>query len=247
MISRLFSSRLSLLSVSAILGLALAAAGCGKRDAETTASVPPKSDLKLDTPDQRVSYGVGYNMGANIVRQGGLEADHEALLAGLRDGLSGAKPRLEEEDLRAAFAVVQERATAAAAKQGEANLTTANSFLEKNRTKPGVTVTTSGLQYEVLRRGSGGPKPKATDKVEVHYHGTLIDGTVFDSSVERGQTIEFPVNGVIPGWIEALQLMSVGDKWRLTIPPGLAYGPRAQGKIPPNSALVFEVELIAIK
>jgi FKBP-type peptidyl-prolyl cis-trans isomerase FklB len=246
MTSRSFSSHVSALSAATLVGAALLLSGCGKRTNETAATPAPKSQSKLETADERVSYGVGYNMGSNMVRQPGLQVDRDALIAGLQDGLSNAKPQVEENDIRAAFSMVQERATAASAKEGEANRAAASAHLEKNRTKPGVTVTSSGLQYEVLKSGNG-PKPKPTDRVEVHYHGTLLDGTVFDSSVQRGQTVEFPVTGVIPGWIEALQLMSVGDKWRLTIPPDLAYGPRATGKIPPNSALVFEVELIAIK
>jgi FKBP-type peptidyl-prolyl cis-trans isomerase len=123
-----------------------------------------------------------------------------------------------------------------------------NDYLAKNKTRAGVKVTASGLQYEVLKSGVGlGKKPKATDKVQVHYHGTLIDGTVFDSSVDRKEPVEFPVTGVIPGWVEALQLMSVGDKWKLTIPSNLAYGPRGRPGIPPNAVLIFEVELLAIK
>ena len=160
--------------------------------------------------------------------------------------MNKADSRVAEKDVQAAFGQLQERANAAQAKAGETNLASAQQFLAQNKTRAGVKETASGLQYEVLRSGSG-PKPKQSDTVEVHYHGTLTDGTVFDSSVERGESISFPVNGVIPGWVEALQLMSVGDKWKLTIPPGLAYGPRAAGKIPPNSALIFEVELIAIK
>jgi FKBP-type peptidyl-prolyl cis-trans isomerase len=119
-------------------------------------------------------------------------------------------------------------------------------FLEKNKTRAGVKVTASGLQYEILVTGKG-PKAKSTDTVVVRYHGTLVDGTVFDSSVERGDTAEFAVTGVIQGWVEALQLMAAGDKWKLYIPAGLGYGPRAAGKIPANSTLVFEVELVSIK
>ncbi len=135
---------------------------------------------------------------------------------------------------------------AAMAAEGERQLAAGNAFLAQNKTRPGVKATASGLQYVVLVQGLG-PKPKATDRVKVHYHGTLIDGTVFDSSVQRGQPIEFAVNGVIQGWTEALQLMPVGSKWKLTIPPGLGYGARANGKIPPNSVLLFEVELLGIK
>ena len=203
------------------------------------------SEFSLDTADQRVSYGIAMNMGANIARQGGVEIDLAAFVVGLQDGLSGAKSRVAEADLRAAFETAQERAeaiaAAAASKQAEAG----NKFLADNKTRAGVVTTESGLQYEVLVEGKGA-KPNPDQSVEVHYHGTLIDGTVFDSSVQRGETISFPVTGVIPGWVEALQLMPVGSKWKLTIPSDLAYGNRAQGAIPAGSVLVFEVELISI-
>ena len=122
-----------------------------------------------------------------------------------------------------------------------------HAVLEKNKAKPGVKVTASGLQYEVLKSGSGGPKPTTTNTVKVHYHGTHIDGKVFDSSVERNEPVEFPVTGVIQGWVEALQLMSVGDKWRLTLPADIAYGEHGKGDIPPHSVLLFDVELLEIK
>ncbi len=203
------------------------------------------SEYPLDTVEQRVSYGVALNMGANLARQG-LEIDLGAFVVGLQDGLAGFPPRVPEATLRAAFETAQERLEAVAAdraaKQAEAGL----AYLEKNKARPGVVVTPSGLQYEVLRAGAGA-QPTAAQSVEVHYHGTLIDGTVFDSSVQRGQPISFPVTGVIPGWVEALQLMQVGAKWRLFIPANLAYGDRGQGPIPPASTLVFEVELIGIK
>ena len=204
------------------------------------------SDYSLVTVDQRVSYGIAMNMGANIARQGGIEIDLGAFIIGLQDGLANLKPRVSEADLRSAFQTAQERVEAiaaeASAKQGQAGRT----FLAQNKTRAGVIVTESGLQYEVLRAGSGA-KPDSDQTVEVHYHGTLVDGTVFDSSVQRGQTISFPVTGVIPGWVEALQLMQVGAKWKLFIPSELGYGNQGQGPIPPASVLIFEVELIGIK
>jgi FKBP-type peptidyl-prolyl cis-trans isomerase FklB len=204
------------------------------------------SEYSLDTADQRVSYGIAMNMGANIARQGGVEIDLAAFVVGLQDGLSGAKSRVAEADLRAAFETAQERAeaiaAAGAAKQAEAG----NQFLADNQARKGVVTTASGLQYEVLTEGNGA-KPTKDQSVEVHYHGTLIDGTVFDSSVQRGETISFPVTGVIPGWVEALQLMPIGSKWKLFIPSELGYGNRAQGAIPAGSVLVFEVELISVK
>ncbi len=200
----------------------------------------------FETIDQRVSYGIAMNMGANIARQGGVEIDLSAFIIGLQDGLAGAKPRVSESDLQSAFKSAQARIEAAtsagAAKQAEAG----QKFLTDNQARAGVVTTKSGLQYEVLREGQGA-KPTSDQSVEVHYHGTLIDGTVFDSSVARGETISFPVTGVIQGWVEALQLMSVGSKWKLFIPAELGYGNRAQGAIPAGSVLVFEVELIAIE
>lgn len=204
------------------------------------------SELSLETNDQRVSYGIAMNMGANITRQGGVEIDTTAFLAGLKDGLAGAKPQVSEEDLKAAFASAQEKVEAAAA-EGSAEQTKAGQeFLEKNKARDGVVVTESGLQYEIMTAGDGA-KPTAEQTVEVHYHGTLVDGTVFDSSVSRGETISFPVKGVIPGWVEGLQLMSVGSKWKLFIPADLGYGNSPQGPIPAGSTLIFEVELISIK
>lgn len=223
------------------LGIGLLA-GCGGGEVRNTSDGAPT----LETADQQASYGIGQNVGRGIARQGGIDLDHPAFAAGLRDGFEGRTSRIDEDVIAAAFDTLEARLQGAAETDAEANLAAAAIFLESNRSRPGITTTASGLQYEVLQSGDG-PKPTRTDRVEVHYHGTLVDGTVFDSSVARGQTIEFPVTGVIQGWIEALQLMSVGDKWRLHIPPALGYGPRAAGLIPPNSALIFEVELIAIK
>jgi FKBP-type peptidyl-prolyl cis-trans isomerase len=207
--------------------------------------VASSSEPSLDTVEQRVSYGLALQMGANLARQG-LVVDLPAFLAGLQDGQAGKAARLPEAELRAAFKAAEEKARRAgvgkAAQQAEA----AKIFLEANKAKPGVVVTPSGLQYEVLHAGQG-PKPTRDQTVEVHYHGTLTDGTVFDSSVERGETITFPVTGVIPGWVEALQLMQVGAKWRLVIPSDLAYGPEGSDPIPPGATLIFDVELIGIE
>lgn len=204
------------------------------------------TELSLKTADQRVSYGIALNMGGNIARQGGVEIDIIAFVAGLQDGLSGSKPRVSEDDLKAAFASAQEKVESAAAEGSAVQAKAGQAFLKENRSRKGVVVTDSGLQYEVLRAAEGA-KPNSEQTVEVHYHGTLVDGTVFDSSVKRGETISFPVTGVIPGWVEALQLMTVGSKWKLFIPAELGYGNRAQGPIPAGSVLIFEVELISIK
>jgi len=206
---------------------------------------PDNSAAKIETADQRVSYGIGHNIGSGLARDKVVQVDLAALRAGLEDGLAGAQLRVAEADLDAAFSAVQQRATAASAAAAEKQLAAGAEYLQQNRARPGVTVTASGLQYEVLKSGTGA-KPTASDRVRVHYHGTLTNGQVFDSSVERGEPIEFSVTGVIQGWIEALQLMAVGDKWKLTIPSELAYGARAAGDIPPNSVLVFEVELLDV-
>jgi FKBP-type peptidyl-prolyl cis-trans isomerase len=221
---------------------ALALAACGKQSATTAAG----QASAIQTVDQKVSYGIGYNMGSGLTREGALTVDQAALMVGLKDGIEGSKPRLAEADIQAAFATVQQKASALASASGEKQQTAGKEYLAKNKARPGVTETATGLQYEVLVKGNG-PKPKSSDTVKVHYHGTLVDGTVFDSSVQRGQPIEFAVTGVITGWTEALQLMPMGSKWKLTIPPALGYGSRANGKIPANAVLVFEVELLGIK
>jgi FKBP-type peptidyl-prolyl cis-trans isomerase FklB len=203
-------------------------------------------ELTLETADQRVSYGIALNMGGNIARQGGVDIDIIAFVAGLQDGLGGAEPRVSEDDLKAAFASAQAKVEAAAAEGSAEQSKAGQTFLAENQKRESVVVTDSGLQYEVMTAGDGA-KPTSEQTVEVHYHGTLVDGTVFDSSVKRGETISFPVTGVIPGWVEALQLMTVGSKWKLFIPADLAYGNRAQGPIPAGSVLIFEVELISIK
>ena len=208
-------------------------------------AVAKSSEPSLDTVEQRVSYGIALQMGANLARQG-LVVDVPAFLAGLQDGQAGKPARLPEAELRAAFKAMEEKTKQAGAGRATQQAGAAKAFLEANKAKPGVITTPSGLQYEVLRAGKGA-KPKSDQTVEVHYHGTLTDGTVFDSSVERGETITFPVTGVIPGWIEALQLMSVGAKWRLVIPSDLAYGPEGSDPIPPGATLIFEVELIGIE
>ena len=241
------------LSCASLALLTFMLAACGK-DTKTTAKSPTAASTAkagasvpgFETEEQRVSYGIGFNLGANLSKQNDFAVDRNAIKTGLEDGLAAAKPRISEADIKAAFAAVQERAVAANAAAGEKNIAIGAAFLAKNKARAGVSTTADGLQYEVLVKGKG-PKPKPTDTVEVHYHGTLIDGTVFDSSVERGETATFAVGGVIKGWVEALPMMSVGDKWKLYIPADLGYGPRATGKIPANSVLIFEVQLISIK
>ncbi len=190
-----------------------------------------------------VSYALGVILSGNLKSQGFDQVNAEELAKGFQESISGTATL----DAAAANAILQsfmqqkqELAGAEARKDGE-------EFLAKNAERPEVTVTDSGLQYEVLQEGSGA-SPTATETVEVHYHGTLIDGTVFDSSVDRGETIEFPLNRVIPGWTEGVQLMKEGAKYRFFIPFNLAYGPRGSApKIPPYAALIFDVELFKVK
>ncbi|MCQ2235726.1 MAG: FKBP-type peptidyl-prolyl cis-trans isomerase [Bacteroidales bacterium] len=193
---------------------------------------------------KNISYAIGMNIGANLLQSGAKGLDYAEVAAGLQAVLEGKQPRIENKEagmlLNKFFTELEEKAAAAAKEEGE-------SFLAANATREGVVTLPSGLQYEVMTQGNG-PKPKATDTVLCHYHGTLVNGTVFDSSVRRGQPAAFPVNGVIAGWVEALQLMPVGSKWKLFIPYNLAYGTRGAGEsIPPYAALIFEVELLEIK
>lgn len=216
---------------------ALLLVGCGQ-----------EKEVKLENHIDQASYGVGLNIGKSLAADK-VELNVEAISAGIADALSEAEPRLDEETIQAAFQKVREEQQRIQQALNDEAKKAGEDFLADNGKREGVTTLDSGLQYEVVSAGNGeGAKPAATDVVSVHYHGTLSDGTVFDSSVERGTPAEFPVNRVIPGWTEALQLMSVGDKWKLYIPSELAYGPQSPSpKIPANSALVFEVELLDVK
>jgi FKBP-type peptidyl-prolyl cis-trans isomerase len=239
------------LSIAALAAAVVLLAACSKEAAKapsaTAATTKPAAAVAgLESDEQRVSYGIGYNFGMNIAKQTDFNLDQKALKTGFDDGLSKANTRISEADIKAAIAVVQQKIMAANAAAGEKNLAAAASFLAKNKARAGVITTASGLQYEVLAHGKG-PKAKASDTVEVDYKGTLMDGTEFDSSVAHGGPATFKVGGVIKGWVEALQLMSVGDKFKLYIPTDLGYGPQANGKIPANSLLIFEVQLNAIK
>lgn len=203
------------------------------------------SQLDLSTDEARVSYGIGLQLGGQLRDNPPPGASLEAVLAGLADAYNGAENRVPAEVLNASFQVIRERMQAEAAAKAEQAAQAGRDYLSENAQREGVTVLASGLQYEVLVSGDGA-KPSVEDHVRTHYHGTLIDGTVFDSSYERGQPAEFPVGGVIAGWVEALQLMNAGSKWRLHVPSELAYGGQAVGSIPPHSVLVFDVELLDI-
>lgn len=249
-------SSLSTLVLSSSLLLGLVACNKAEPTKEmsepTPATEPTTSSEKvydsgpeLETLDQKVSYGIGRNIGGELSRDANLEVDINALIAGLRSAASGEEGALNDQELQAAFAEIRTRAEEASRAVILAEQAKAVEYLEANQARDGVSVTDTGLQYEVLTAGDG-PKPQPTDRVSVHYHGTLIDGTVFDSSVERGSPAQFGVTQVIPGWVEGLQLMPVGSKWKLHIPPALGYGDRGQGSIPGGAALVFEVELLEI-
>lgn len=204
------------------------------------------SNIILETVEQKASYGIGLQMGQQLAESGLQDLNVDAIAKGITTALAGNMPEIEIDqinnalrDLHAKAEQIQQERAKLAAGEGEA-------FLLENAKRDDVFVTESGLQYEIITKGTGAI-PSSDKQVRVHYHGTLIDGTVFDSSVDRNQPAEFPVSGVIKGWIEALQLMPVGSKWKLSIPQDLAYGERGAGaSIPPYSALVFEVELLDI-
>ena len=191
----------------------------------------------------KFSYGLGMGIGQNLLSMGVQDMNVEDFVKGLKDVLTGAKPEMSHSE---AQTVVNEHFRKLAEEAYTQNKAGGEAFLAENAKKEGVTVLPSGLQYEVITAGNG-KKPSATDRVQCHYEGTLIDGTIFDSSIKRGEPAVFGVNQVIKGWVEALQLMQEGAKWRLYIPYDMAYGEHGAGEmIPPYSALIFDVELIKV-
>src|SRR5580698_5386763 len=205
--------------------------------------------LTLKTQKDKASYAIGLNIGKSMHKDS-VDVDTAILLRGLKDGLAGTKPLLTDDEARTTMVALQadlrKKQEEKMLVQGEANKKEGDAFLAENKTKDGVVTLPSGLQYKILKEGTG-PKPAATDTVVCNYKGTLLDNTEFDSSYKRGQPATFPVGGVIKGWTEALQLMPVGSKWQLFIPSDLAYGPQTKGPIGPNSTLIFEVELVSIQ
>jgi len=204
------------------------------------------SENKFESIEARVSYGVGRQLGDQLRNNPFKDFDVTAVQAGLADAIANVASQVDEEKLNEAFAVISKKLQEQEQEAAKELSAEGEAFLLENAKRDEVTVTESGLQYEVLATGDG-EKPTAQSTVRTHYHGTFISGDVFDSSVDRGQPAEFPVGGVIPGWTEALQLMTEGSKWRLYVPFNLAYGERgSQGAIPPYSTLIFDVELLAI-
>lgn len=209
-----------------------------------------QAQVDLESEEARLGYALGMQVGQSIKRLG-TEVDLDALAQAIRDTMNDQEPQLSAEESREVLMSlrqqVQQQQQAVQAEAAGDNMAASQAFLEENQAKEGVETTESGLQYKVVEQGEG-PMPGAEDVVTVHYRGTLIDGTQFDSSYDRGEPATFPVGGVIPGWTEALQMMSVGSKYELYIPPGLAYGEQGAGdRIGPNEALIFEVELLEIQ
>jgi FKBP-type peptidyl-prolyl cis-trans isomerase FklB len=210
---------------------------------QNKAKAKPAAAPALKTRMDSVSYAIGQDIGNSLKTQGLDNVNTTLLLKAIQDATKNQKPLLTKEQCDMSISTYLQQLKA---EKSSKNKIVGEQFLAANKTKPGVITLPSGLQYQVIKEGTG-PKPTAADKVKTHYHGMLIDGTVFDSSVERGEPVTFPVGGVIKGWTEALQLMPVGSKWKLFIPADLAYGDRQAGpKIGPGSTLVFEVELLEI-
>lgn len=203
--------------------------------------------VKLDTSVDKASYGAGYQFAKSFTNSP-LQPSVEALVLGIRDAVAGKPPRLSNDELDSAFKELSEEMQKKAEEESIKNEQLGKAFLDKNKKAEGVKTTASGLQYKVIKAApKSAKKPKATDNVTVHYRGTLIDGSEFDSSYTRGEPANFGVGQVIKGWTEALQLMGEGAKWKLYIPSELAYGKEGRPNIPPSSVLVFDVELLNIK
>jgi FKBP-type peptidyl-prolyl cis-trans isomerase len=234
------------ISIAALLVLLISV---GLYAEQKAAQTQPQSAPSM-TEKEKTSYSIGLNIGLNLHEQE-VQVDFPTLSKGIQDGLANSKPALSEAEIRAALMTLQkqvaERQDARKKATAEKNSKEADTFLTANKAKQGVVTLPSGLQYKVITQGKG-PKPVSTDTVVTHYKGTFMDGKQFDSSYDRGEPATFTVNGVIPGWTEALQLMPVGSKWQLWVPSKLAYGENGfQNVIPPNATLVFEIELISIQ
>ena len=211
---------------------------------------PEFVEVNLEDKEHKLSYALGLNFSDQLKKQLGLTIDVDVFVQGFKDGYTGESPLLSPDEAQKILIEMQEEQRAQQQaeknKMAEENKKAGEAFLAENMKKEGVVALDSGLQYKVIKAGDG-PKPKKTDAVSCHYRGTLLDGTQFDSSYDRGQPAQFRVDQLIPGWTEALQLMPTGSKWELYIPSYLAYGARPAGQISPNSTLIFELELIEIK
>jgi FKBP-type peptidyl-prolyl cis-trans isomerase FklB len=202
---------------------------------------------KITGVEQQASYGIGYQMGEQLASNPFEGLSLDTVAQGIKDGFNRADSAVSNDELRVAFNEIHQRLQAAKQEKFAAVVEEGTAFLAENAKRDEVSTTESGLQYEVINKGDSTESPTAASTVRTHYHGTLLDGSVFDSSYERGQPAEFPVGGVIKGWTEALQMMNVGDKWRLYVPHDLAYGEQgAGGAIGPFATLIFDVELLEI-
>ncbi len=210
-----------------------------------TALIACDKPASVKTDQEKASYAIGLQIGTSLKKQNA-DVVMNSLVAGLNDGLGGKEPKLKQDELQAAMQKMQETMMKKAQEAGEKNQKEGAAWLDKNKQKPTVKTTASGLQYEVIKEGEGA-SPSDTDVVKVHYTGTLTSGEKFDSSRDRGEPAEFPVKGVIPGWTEALKLMKPGAQYKLAIPANLAYGSQGRPGIPANSVLLFDVELIEVK
>jgi len=242
--------RMHWMSTLAVAGVLLSPAGLladdpkeGQAKPEEAAQTQMSEEQKVDQLRKQAGYAIGFNIGSQVARQG-LQVDQDRLVEGLKAALAGEQPEMDPQQMRAVLQMLQQRAMQ---QQAQANAATGDAFLEQNAAKQGVKTTDSGLQYKVMEQGQG-ESPEASDTVTVHYEGKLTDGTVFDSSYQRGEPATFPLNGVIKGWTEGLQLMKPGAKYQFVIPADLGYGQRGTpgGPIPPNATLVFDVELISV-
>jgi FKBP-type peptidyl-prolyl cis-trans isomerase FkpA len=236
----MFNKRLLVISILAATTALVA--GCKEEE-------KVDDSAKIATLEQKVSYIIGHNMAKNF-KQNGLELDEAAFILALNDAKAAKDSRISEEDSQKVMTEMQEKVTKKQEEErkkiGEENKAKGTKFLEENKAKEGVKTTASGLQYKIITEGKGAT-PKLTDTVTVHYAGKLLDGTEFDSSTKHGQPATFPLDGVIPGWTEVLQLMPQGSKWEVYIPADLAYGEGGQGPIPASSTLIFEIELLEVK
>ncbi len=238
------------LLVATVLLLSLAVPGCGNGATAAASNEGASGAAKLDQPKARGSYAIGVNIGRSL-KHDSIEIDIDALVAGLRDASETETTQLTDAEMAEAMSTIQSQA--AEIKRGKMSVASTQNreegqkYLAANAAKEGVVTTTSGLQYRVVRQGDGA-KPTATSQVKVHYRGTTIGGATFDASYDRGEPVVFPVNQVIAGWTEALQLMTVGSEWQLVIPANLAYGlqPPPGAKFGPDSVLLFDVELLEI-